>query len=209
MARIERAFERKRQELGVRSGFSDEVLRAVEEAARRDPTAAPGRVDRTDVELVTIDPPGSRDLDQALCIERTDDGFRVWYAIADVGFWVDRGGPLEQEAWLRGVTFYAPDRRDTLYPPQLSEGAASLLPDAPKPSILFSFVLDEKAEIRSFDVERAIVRSRAQLTYQQVLQHVEEGGKLFAGKSWAGSLEALRAFGEARRQREIDSYVKR
>jgi exoribonuclease R len=203
-ALIERAFDQKRKELGVRTEFPVDVLAAAEEAAKRDPSTAPGRVDRTAVELVTIDPPGSRDLDQALCIEQHDGGFRVWYAIADVGFWVDRGGPIEREAWLRGVTMYAPDHRDTLYPPRLSEGAASLLPDGVKPSILFGFELDAKAEIVSFTVERALVRSRAQLTYEQVLEHVEGGGAKFAGKPWAGSLTALKAFGEQRRAREAE-----
>ena len=203
-ALIERAFDHKREELGVRTRFPDEVLRAADEAAKRDPSAAPGRVDRTEVEFVTIDPPGSRDLDQALCIEQHDGGFRVWYAIADVGFWVDRGGPIEKEAWLRGVTMYAPDHRDTLYPPALSEGAASLLPDAVKPSILFAFELDARAEIVSVAIERALVRSRAQLTYEGVLDHVENGETRFAGQPWAGSLTALKAFGEQRRQREIE-----
>jgi VacB/RNase II family 3'-5' exoribonuclease len=205
IAVIERAFDHERQALGIRTAFPDDVLRAADEAARRDPSTAPGRVDRTAIEFVTIDPPGSRDLDQALCLEqRGDGGLRVWYAIADVGFWVDRGGPIEREAWLRGVTMYAPDRRDPVYPQALSEGAASLLPDAVKPSILFGFELDAKAEIVSSTVERALVRSRAQLTYEQALEHVEGGGALFAGKPWAGSLMALKAFGLQRREREVE-----
>jgi VacB/RNase II family 3'-5' exoribonuclease len=204
VARIERAFDHKRQELGVRTEFPPDVLAAAEEAAKRDPSTAPGRADRTSIPFVTVDPPGSRDLDQALFLARNGEGFRVWYAIADVGFWVDRGGPIEAEAWLRGETMYAPDRRDPLYPSTLSEGAASLLPDAVKPAFVFAFELDAKAEIVSKTMERALVRSRAQLTYQQVLEHVEGGGTLFAGKEWADALVTLKAFGEARRQREID-----
>jgi len=204
VARIEAAFTRKRDELGVRPHFPPEVAQAADEAARRTPGAADGRADRTDIPFVTVDPPGSRDLDQALRLERAGDGFRAWYAIADVGFWVDPGGPIEQEAWLRGETFYAPDCRHTLYPPALSEGAASLLPDAVKPAFLFAFELDAKAEIASWTMERALVRSRAQLTYQQVLEHVEGGGALFQGKEWADSLDALKAFGEQRRQREAE-----
>lgn len=201
---IEAAFARRREALGVRTSFPDEVLRAADEAARRDPAAAPGRTDLTGVPFVTVDPPGSRDLDQALRIERAGDGFRVWYAIADVGFWVDRGGPVEAEAWLRGVTFYAPDCRQTLYPPALSEGAASLLPGAVKPAIVFTFELDARAEIVSSRVERAVVRSRAQLTYQQVLEEVESGAERFRGEPWADSLPALKAFGELRREREVE-----
>jgi exoribonuclease R len=86
----------------------------------------------------------------------------------------------------------------------LSEGAASLLPDAVKPAIVFAFQLDAKAEIVARSVERARVKSRAKLTYQQVLEHVNGGGKLFAGQPWAGSLAALKAFGEQRRQREAE-----
>ena len=147
--RIEAAFTRKRQELGVRAEFPPELARAAEEAARRDPSGAPGRADRTAIPFVTVDPHGSRDLDQALRLERAGEGFRVWYAIADVGFWVEPGGPIEREAWLRGVTFYAPDCRQPLYPPALSEGAASLLPDAVKPACVFAFELDARAEIVS------------------------------------------------------------
>jgi exoribonuclease R len=201
---IEAAFDRKRQELGVRTAFPPEVAAAAREAAARDPSGAAGRRDLTSIPFITIDPPGSRDLDQALRLERAGDGFRVWYAIADVGFWVERDGPIEREAWLRGVTFYAPDCRQPLYPPELSEGAASLLPDAVKPAFVFAFELDARAEIASWTMERALVRSRAQLTYQQALEHVEGGGAKFRGQEWADSLTVLKAFGEARRQREIE-----
>ncbi|HET6764231.1 MAG TPA: RNB domain-containing ribonuclease, partial [Longimicrobiaceae bacterium] len=125
---IEQAFERARQALGIRHEFAPEALAEAEAAAKRVAAAGPERVDRTSIPFVTVDPPGSKDLDQALCLERDGEGLRVWYAIADVGFFVDRGGALEREAWQRGVTFYAPDRREPLYPPVIGTQAASLLP---------------------------------------------------------------------------------
>ena len=200
--RIEAVFARKREELGIRTGFPEDALREAEEAARRDPSAQAGRVDRTDVPLVTIDPPGSRDLDQAFRIERDGDGLRLWYAIADAGFFVDRGGAVEREAWRRGLTFYAPDHREPLYPPVLGQGAASLLPDQLRPAVLFGFRLDARAEVAESTVERALVKSRAQLTYAQALEHVEGGGKTFSGEEWADSLILLKEFGEKRRERE-------
>ena len=60
------------------------------------------------------------------------------YAIADVGFFVRPGDALDQEAWRRGVTVYMPDERARLYPATLSEGAASLLPDGPRPAVVFT-----------------------------------------------------------------------
>lgn len=200
---IEAAFQRRRAELGVRVDFPGEVLRAAEEAARRDPAADASLADMTEIPFITIDPPGSRDLDQALCIQPSDDGgFRLWYAIADVGFFVDRGGVVEREAWLRGLTFYAPDLRAPVYPPSLSQGAASLLENQLRPAIVFAFELDARAEIRTLGIRRGRVRSRAQLTYEQALGHAE--GTTRIEEPWAASLVELKRFGEARRERETE-----
>ena len=135
-------------------------LAAAEQAARhpRLPTT-----DRTDIPFVTIDPEGSRDLDQALHIERRNRGFRVHYAIADVAAFVEPDGPIDVEAHRRGQTLYAPDHRVPLHPPVLSEGAASLLPDQMRPALVWSIDLDESGEGTRVDVGRARVRSRAQL----------------------------------------------
>ena len=199
---VERALDTARRELGVRTAFPPEVQAAADEAATRVASAGEGREDRRALPLITIDPPGSRDLDQALYIQREDGGFRLWYAIADVAFFVDRGGAIEAEAWKRGLTVYGPDRKDPLYPPVLSQGAASLLPEQERPAILFEFELGSAAELRATTVRRALVRSRAQLTYAQVVEHVLGGGTLFAGREWADALFAMRDFGEARQEIE-------
>ena len=104
--------------------FPDEVLADAEQSVRapRLPEA-----DETAIPFVTIDPPESRDLDQALHLERNGKGYRVRYAIADVAAFVTPGGPMDVEAHARGQTLYAPDGNARLYPPQLSEGAGSLL----------------------------------------------------------------------------------
>jgi len=110
---------RVRAELGVADGFPADVLAAAEAAARSTARTS-GRPDRTDVALVTIDPPGSRDLDQAYGAERRPGGgYRIWYAIADVAAFVEPGGTLDAECHGRGVTLYGPDRREALHPPAL------------------------------------------------------------------------------------------
>ena len=134
--------------------------------AARGPAPAE-RVDRTDLELVTIDPPGSTDLDQALYLAEHGDGLRVYYAIADIGAFVERGGIIEAEAWKRGVTAYGPDYKTPVYPSVLSEGAASLLPDGPRPSFLFTVDLDARGEGSAFHIERATVASRRKLSYAE------------------------------------------
>ena len=154
-----------RTQFHVPAGFPAEVLAEATAAAQRRPD---DHVDRTDVAFVTLDPASSTDLDQAFAIERAGADFVLRYAIADVGWFVADGSALDQEAWRRGETLYLPDGRAPLYPPVLSEGAASLLPDGPKPAIVFAVRIDPDGAARLDGAERAVVRSRAKLAYDTV-----------------------------------------
>lgn len=164
-----------RAELGVPDHFPDDVAAEARAAAQRvvqrashSADAAADRADHRDVELVTIDPLGAEDLDQAVAIERAGDGFRVRYAIADMTAFITPGGPLDQESRRRAMTLYSPDTRTLLYPPELSEGAASLLPDVDRPALLWTIDLDEAGEPAAVDLTRSWVRSRARLDYPSV-----------------------------------------
>ena len=161
-----------RAELEVPDGFDRAVIATAEAAvaAVRLP-----ELDRTDLELVTIDPPGARDLDQALHIARSGEGFVVSYAIADVATFVTAGDPVDREAHRRGSTLYAPDRRTPLHPPALSEGAASLLPGAVRPALLWTLRLDAEGEMTDAEVVRARVHSREQLDYGQAQEEIDSG----------------------------------
>jgi exoribonuclease R len=124
--------------------------------------------DRTDINFITLDPPTSMDLDQAMCLVRRTSGYRVFYAIADVSSFVTPGGPLEADTWQRGQTVYLPDGKVPLHPAILSEGAASLLPGQVRPAVLWTIDLDADGATAAVRVERASVRSRAKLDYQSV-----------------------------------------
>lgn len=149
-----------------------------------------GRVDATDLDLVTLDPEGSKDLDQAFLLERTADGLRLHYAIADVAAFVAAGSALDVEAHRRGETLYLPDGRVPLHPPALSEGAASLLPGQDRPAVLWRIDVDSHGEPTGVDVRRAVVRSRAQLDYAAL---TAGGGDVFT---------LLQEFGRLREERE-------
>jgi len=159
-------------ELELSPEFPAEVLAAAEEAAANPKLP---ELDRTDLPLITIDPVGSRDLDQALHIERRDGGYLVTYAIADVAAFVEPDGPIDVEAHRRGQTMYAPEHRIPLHPPVLSEGAASLLADQVRPALPWSIDLDETGEGIRIEVERALVRSRAQLSYVDAQEALDDG----------------------------------
>ncbi len=161
-------FAQVRVELGIAEEFAAEVLAAAEATARRPdlPDA-----DLRDVPFVTVDPPGSTDLDQALHLARAGDGYRVEYAIADVPAFVaptGPGAPVDVEARRRGQTLYAPDRRVPLHPPVLSENAASLLEGLDRPAFVWSFTLDGAGAVTATGLRRAMVRSRRRLSYDEV-----------------------------------------
>ncbi|HEX8102894.1 MAG TPA: RNB domain-containing ribonuclease [Solirubrobacteraceae bacterium] len=182
-----------RVELGVPEGFPAAVAEEARAVASRGPVEGAARRDATALPLVTIDPAGSRDLDQALFIERrSGGGFRVWYAIADVAAWVVPGGAIDAEAWARGTTLYSPDGRSPLHPPVLSEGAASLLPDGDRPALLWRVDLDSGGERVDVGLERALVRSRAQLSYAEAASETARGEELFGLLAEVGRLRIER-----------------
>jgi exoribonuclease R len=167
-------FSALRRELELPARFPEAARDDAVEAAARGPRPQP-RADRTDLPLVTIDPPASRDLDQAMYLVRRDNGYRVHYAIADVAAFVDPDGPLDRETHQRGQTVYFPDAKVPLHPVELSEGAASLLPDQGAPAVLWTLDLDATGGLTATRVERALVRSRAKLSYDQVQSDVDAG----------------------------------
>jgi len=183
-----------RRELEVPAEFPPEVVAAAL-AAAQNPRLP--ELDRTDIEFVTIDPPDSMDLDQALHIERTGDGYTVHYAIADVAAFVQPGDPIDQEARRRGETLYAPDKRTPLHPPELSEGVASLLADQVRPALLWTITVDATGEGTGVVCERALVKSRAKLNYAGVQKDLDAG-------SASESIQLLREVGKLREQRELD-----
>jgi len=153
-------------EFGLPDAFPADVL-AEAQAAAAAWRPAPG-VPRLELPFVTIDPPGSRDLDQALHLERRADGHRVTYAIADVAAFVAPGGAVDREAHARATTVYLPGLRLPLHPPVLSEGAASLLPGEQRPAFVWTLDLDATGALASAAVHRAVVRSVAQYDYAGV-----------------------------------------
>lgn len=162
-----------RIEHDVPAEFPAEVLAEAQRAVAEPPAA-----DLRDVPFVTLDPAGSRDLDQALHLSRLDGPsgtgaastpgaatYLVRYAIADVPGYIRPGGALDREARQRGQTLYLPDGSVPLHPRILSEDRASLLPERDRTAYVWSITLDAEGRQTSVGLERAWIRSRAQLDY--------------------------------------------
>ena len=185
-----------RSELGVPGSFPPEVLAEAERAAQA--PALPSH-DATGIPFLTIDPPASTDLDQAMHLSRQGTGYRVRYAIADVAAFVVPGSLLDAEAHRRVTTLYFPDERIPLHPALLGEGAASLLPDQVRPATLWTIDLDADGRTLALavDVRRALVRSRAKLDYAAVQKQIDD-------KTAEEPLELLKEIGELRERLEVE-----
>ena len=229
-AEVARTLDALRAHYEVPTAFPPEALVEAEAAAGAWAQDGPARLladgarDARDLELVTIDPPGSMDLDQAVLLERlpaqadhADQAgaaagevgnapepaatYRVHYAIASLATFVTPGGALDAELRRRGETIYAPDAATPLHPEVLSHGAASLLQGAERPACLWTIDLDERGEVVSARVERALVRSRARLSYAQVQAAIDGQGAL-PQEAPADLPELLAEIGRLRLERE-------
>lgn len=194
--RLAAGFERIRRDAGVSGDFPPDALAAADLAAAA-PATNDDRADRRGVELVSIDPAGSRDLDQALHLRRRGSGYRLHYAIADVGAFVHPGDPVDTEARRRGTTIYCPDLRVPLHPTALSEGAASLLPGVDRPAILWSIDLDQHGSTADVAVARAVVRNRRAWSYTEAQTAIDAGQA-------DEQLRLLEEIGRLRIEREVE-----
>lgn len=159
-------------EMKVSAEFPAVVEKAASEAAAN--PRLPD-LDLTDLAFVTIDPESAMDLDQAMYLERAGDGFVVHYAIADLAAFITPGDPIDVEANRRGETLYGADSKVPLHPKSISEDAGSLLPDQVRPALVWRINVDSTGEGTDVTVERALVRSRAKLSYAAVQADLDAG----------------------------------
>ncbi len=180
------------QQFKLPLNFPTEVVEAAINATKVPLTGIPiwleNRIDATHIPFVTLDPASSTDLDQAFAIEPDGDELVLSYALADVSAFVPSGGEIEIEAWQRGVTIYGLAEKIPLYPKVISQGAASLLPDGPRPAVLAVVSISKTGKVKLRSIDRVVCASRAKLAYDGVdmnaIPHVED----FAKRMWTDEI---------------------
>lgn len=200
------ALWREAVEAGLDPYFPEEVEREVA-AIERDPGLDDPRLDDLSaLPFVTIDGATSRDLDQALAIERGPaGGFLVHYALADAAHFVPRGSALFAEALKRGASYYLPGFAVPMLPRALSEGLCSLNPDVPRRALVFTVALDARGAILSTTPRRARIRSRKKLAWGDVQAYYDAPATSpLRGADLAETLDLLRAVGELRLHAAIE-----
>lgn len=147
--------------------FSDSVR---QEAADLDPLTEckEGRKDLRNIAHVTIDGETARDFDDAVAVEQTPEGFRLYVSIADVSHYVPTGSAVDREAYRRGTSVYFPDRVLPMLPERLSNDLCSLVPDEDRPA--FTAILDFSTKGKSTGQQfcKSMIRSRMRFTYTLV-----------------------------------------
>jgi len=158
-------------EHGFEPEFPPQVQQELEELKGHPPKVAPGPDIRDLRNLLwsSIDNDTSRDLDQAEEAERLQNGeMKVLVAIADVDTFVPKRSAIDEHAAKETTTVYTGVRNFPMLPEQLSTGTSSLLETEDKLSIVIEFVVGKDGSVHSSTVYRAIVRNKAQLTYNAV-----------------------------------------
>ncbi|MCU7799140.1 MAG: ribonuclease R [gamma proteobacterium symbiont of Lucinoma myriamae] len=134
-----------------------------------------GREDFRDHLLVTIDGEDAKDFDDAVCCQKTDNGWRLWVAIADVSAYVERGTALDAEAKRRGTSVYFPGRVVPMLPEVLSNGLCSINPEVDRLTMVCEMNISAAGEVEDYRFSEGLMRSHARLTYNQVAAMVLDG----------------------------------
>ena len=144
---------------------------ALDQAKAAGPAPLGDRIDLRDLPLVTIDGADARDFDDAVFAEpdpNVPGGWHLVVAIADVSWYVRPGDALDRSAYDRGNSVYFPDRVVPMLPHELSTGWCSLNPKEDRPCLAAHLWIDADGNLTRHRFERALMRSAARLTYDQV-----------------------------------------
>ncbi len=126
------------------------------------------RIDLRDIGFVTIDGEDARDFDDAVWAQNYEDGWRLLVAIADVGFYVKPESALDREAQTRATSVYFPRCVIPMLPEVLSNGLCSLNPNVDRLTVVCDMVINAKGEVTAYQFYRAVICSKARLTYTAV-----------------------------------------
>lgn len=151
----------------LREEFPESVLQDAEKAARKQ-LSATGRVDLREKLIITVDGEDTRDIDDAISIEKQGECYSLGVHIADVSSYVPRGSLTDEEAFRRGTSVYFPDRVLPMLPPALSNGICSLNEGEERFTLSCFMKIDKSGRVLKKSIAPSIIRSHRRMTYTAV-----------------------------------------
>ena len=178
--------------------FNEEQMEAATQLARREGEEAEDGRELVSVKAIAVDDADTRERDDALTIEKTEQGWVVGVHITDVASWVEKGSALDLEAQKRAATLYMPNETITMLPTTISHSLLSLNPGVKRRALSVFASVDDELNIQSTRVAHTIIEMAEAFTYEALLERTKGDEKLEFLSRFAERLRAVRAEAGAR-----------
>ena len=189
----------------IATNFSDEVKEQVKTLPMEvSAEECKNRRDLRDQVIFTIDGDDTKDIDDAISIEKKKNGnYVLGVHIADVSYYVEEGSPLDKEAMERGTSVYLVDRVIPMLPHELSNGICSLNPNVDRLAISCVMEYDEAGKLITYDIFESVSRSRIQMTYKKVNSILENKGVPEGYEPYVNDLKLMAEFASILRKAKL------
>lgn len=164
-----------------------------------------GRKDLTEEVIFTIDGDDTKDIDDAISIEKLKNGnYKLGVHIADVSYYVKEGTPLDNEAMERGTSVYLVDRVIPMLPHKLSNGICSLNSNVERLAISCVMEIDKSGKTVDYEIFQSVIKSRIQMTYKNVNKILEENIIPEGYELYVDDLKLMKELADIIRKRKIE-----
>ncbi len=160
--------------------------------------------DLRDEVIFTIDGDDTKDIDDAISIEKLENGnYKLGVHIADVSYYVKENSPLDKEALDRGTSVYLADRVTPMLPHELSNGICSLNPNVDRFAISCIMQIDTNGDVIDYEIFDSVIKSRIQMTYKKVNKVIEENIVPEGYEEFADKLRLMKELADILRANKI------
>ena len=159
----------------IKDTFDEETMKELDNIPEEvSEESKKGRRDLTGEVIFTIDGDDTKDIDDAISIEKLENGnYKLGVHIADVSYYVKEGSAIDKEAMERGTSVYLVDRVIPMLPHKLSNGICSLNPDVERLAISCVMEIDSNGKTVDYEIFESVIKSRIQMTYKKVNKVLE------------------------------------